>query len=455
MKCSEGISKFILDLSEKYPSQTEFIQAVEEVVRSVYPIVKENSIYRKHKILERLVEPDRSVSFRVDWTDDKGQVRTNRGYRVQFNNALGPYKGGLRFHPTVNLGILKFLGFEQIFKNSLTGQSLGGAKGGSDFNPMGKSDLEVMRFCNSFMEKLHREIGPDRDTPAGDIGVGLREIGYLFGSFRRYENDLFLPSAITGKGPDWGGSLLRPEATGYGLILFLEEMLKVVNHSLSGKRVCISGSGNVAQYAAEMAIESGAKVLTMSDSSGFIFDKNGLSKDKLKFIMLLKNEQRGRIKQFADEFDGVEYLTGSSDDSRRPWRYVKCDIALPCATQNEINEDDAGALVENGVMAVAEGANMPSTKEAIRVFKSAGVLFGPAKAANAGGVAVSGFEMSQDKSGVRWTRAEVLAKLRDTMLEIHKRCTEFGTRSGCIDYVEGSNIAGFKRVADAMVAQGL
>ena len=394
----------------------------------------------------RMVEPERVLMFRVNWVDDNGEIRVNRGYRVQMNSAIGPYKGGLRFHPSVNLGILKFLGFEQVFKNSLTTLPMGGGKGGSDFNPKGKSDNEVMKFCQSFMTELSRHIGPNTDVPAGDIGVGAREIGYLFGQYKRIRNEF--TGVLTGKGINWGGSLIRPEATGYGNVYFAQNMLHANNDSFESKTVSISGSGNVAQYACQKATELGAKIVTMSDSSGFIYDQDGINAEKLAFIMDLKNVRRGRIKEYADKF-GCQFFEG-----KRPWS-IKCDIALPCATQNELNGEEAKMLIDNGCMCVSEGANMPSTPEAIEAFHNAKILFAPGKASNAGGVATSGLEMSQNSLRMNWTREEVDAKLHTIMNDIHLACVKYGTEDGYVNYVKGANIAGFVKVADAMIDQGL
>ena len=432
----------------KNSHEPEFIQAVLEVAETVIPYIEENPKYKSTKILERITEPERVIQFRVPWVDDSGEVQVNRGFRVEFNSAIGPYKGGLRFHPSVNLSILKFLGFEQIFKNSLTTLPMGGGKGGSDFDPKGKSDNEVMKFCQSFMTELSRHIGPDTDVPAGDIGVGGREIGYMFGQYKRLRNEF--TGVLTGKGINWGGSLIRPEATGYGTVYFAAEMLKSKGDDFTGKIVSISGSGNVAQFACEKATELGARVVTMSDSKGFIHDPDGIDAKKLAWIMDLKNNRRGRIKEYASEFDGVSF-----HENKKPWS-VKVDVALPCATQNELNEEQAKELVENGCMAVAEGANMPCTPEAISLFQSRKVSFSPGKASNAGGVATSGLEMSQNSLRFNWTREEVDQKLHNIMLDIHKQCVNFGKQEdGYIDYVKGANIAGFVKVADAMIDQGV
>lgn len=442
----ELVEAFMNKVKAKDGHEPEFIQAVEEVVETVIPFIKDNPIYEQANILERIVEPERVIMFRVPWLDDKGNSQVNRGYRVEFNSAIGPYKGGLRFHPSVNLGILKFLGFEQVFKNSLTTLPMGGGKGGSDFNPKGKSDNEVMKFCQSFMTELSRHIGPNTDVPAGDIGVGGREIGYLFGQYKRIRNEF--TGVLTGKGINWGGSLIRPEATGYGNVYFAQNMLNANNDSFQGKTVSISGSGNVAQYACQKATELGAKVVTMSDSSGFIHDQDGINAEKLAFIMDLKNVKRGRIKEYADKF-GCSFFEG-----KRPWQ-IKCDIALPCATQNELNGEEAKMLLDNGCMCVSEGANMPSTPEAIEAFHNAKILFAPGKASNAGGVATSGLEMSQNSLRMNWTREEVDAKLHTIMNDIHIACVKYGTEDGYVNYVKGANIAGFVKVADAMIDQGL
>jgi len=444
---SKRAEQLIKEVIERNPGETEFHQAVREVIESVMPFLEKNPEYLKARIPDRIVEPERVIMFRVPWMDDAGVVHINRGYRVEMNSAIGPYKGGLRFHPSVNLGILKFLAFEQVFKNSLTTLPMGGGKGGSDFDPKGKSDNEVMRFCQSFMTELSRHIGPDTDVPAGDIGVGGREIGYLFGQYKRLRNEF--TGALTGKGLNWGGSLIRPEATGYGCVYFAEEMLKTRGDSIKGKVCTVSGSGNVAQYIAEKAVESGAKVVTLSDSNGYIFDKHGIDDERLEFVKKLKNVRRGRIKEYAQEFDCEYFPKG-----RWPWE-VKCDVAFPSATQNEISESDARKLVKNGCICVAEGANMPSRPEAIKVFQNAKILFGPGKAANAGGVATSGLEMSQNSQRLPWTREEVDKKLHDIMIAIHEQCVKYGKEGKYIDYVKGANIAGFVKVADAMLEQGL
>jgi len=439
------IHDFMSEVAAKNAGETEFLQAVEEVAEAIIPFMEENPKYNNKMLLERMVEPERVLMFRVPWLDDKGNTQVNRGYRIEFNSAIGPYKGGLRFHPSVNLSILKFLGFEQVFKNSLTTLPMGGGKGGSDFNPKGKSDNEVMKFCQSFMTELCRHIGPNTDVPAGDIGVGGREIGFMFGQYKRIRNEF--TGVLTGKGMSWGGSLIRPEATGYGNVYFAQNMLAVKGDSFKGKTVAISGSGNVAQYACQKATELGAKVVTMSDSSGFIHDTNGIDAEKLAFVMELKNVRRGRIKEYADKF-GCEF------HSARPWS-VNCDIALPCATQNELDEAEAKTLVANGCMLVSEGANMPTTPEAIAVFQDAKILFAPGKASNAGGVATSGLEMSQNSLRMNWTREEVDTKLKQIMQDIHDSCIEYGTEGDYVDYVKGANIAGFVKVADAMLDQGL
>lgn len=438
--------KFMQLVEKRNPAQAEFYQAVEEVMRSVIPFVEEHPEYQKANILERMIEAERILIFRVPWVDDKGNYRVNRGYRVQMNNAIGPYKGGLRFHPGVTLSVLKFLAFEQVFKNSLTTLPMGGGKGGSDFDPKGKSDNEVMSFCQSFMTELFRHIGKDTDVPAGDIGVGAREIGYLFGQFKRLTNEF--TGVLTGKGYTYGGSLIRPEATGYGLLFFVDEMLKTKGETMKNKKVVISGSGNVAQYAIEKTIAMGGIPLTASDSSGFIYDPDGIDNEKLKFILELKNVRRGRIAEYAKKY-GVPYYEGE-----KPWK-IPCDIALPCAVQNELDEKDALLLVKNGCMLVAEGANMPTTPEAIEVLQESHILYAPGKAANAGGVATSGLEMSQNSIRLSWTREEVETKLKGIMKNIHEQCMQYGKKEdGTIDYVKGANIAGFVRVADAMLAEG-
>ncbi|MCK8479146.1 NADP-specific glutamate dehydrogenase [Psychroserpens algicola] len=444
----DKIEAFLNLVKDKNSHETEFLQAVHEVAETVIPFIEENPKYQGKMLLERMVEPERTIIFRVPWIDDQGNTQVNRGFRVEFNSAIGPYKGGLRFHPSVNLSILKFLGFEQVFKNSLTTLPMGGGKGGSDFNPKGKSDNEVMRFCQSFMSELFRHIGPNTDVPAGDIGVGGREIGFLFGQYKRLQNEF--TGVLTGKGISYGGSLIRPEATGYGCVYFAKNMLATNGDSFEGKTVIISGSGNVAQFACEKATQLGAKVITMSDSGGYIHDSEGIDADKLAFIMNLKNVKRGRISEYVNEYPSATYHEGE-----RPWS-VNCDIALPCATQNELNGDEAKQLIDNKVIAVAEGANMPTTPEAIAALQKAKVLFSPGKASNAGGVATSGLEMSQNSLRLNWTRDEVDEKLRKIMDDIHESCVEYGTQSdGYIDYVKGANVAGFVKIADAMLAQGV
>lgn len=441
------VADFLAYLQDKDPHQAEFHQAVHEVIETIAPFLLENPKYLKARIPERMVEPERVIIFRVPWFDDRGEVQVNRGYRIEMNSAIGPYKGGLRFHPTVNLSILKFLAFEQVLKNSLTSLPMGGGKGGSDFEPKGKSDNEVMRFCQSFMTELQRHIGASTDVPAGDIGVGGREIGFLFGQYKRIRNKF--TGVLTGKGMDWGGSLMRPEATGYGAVYFAEEMLKAQGESLVGKTACISGSGNVAQYAAEKILQRGGKVVTMSDSSGTIFDKDGIDREKLNYIMELKNIHRERIKEYAEKY-GCEYF-----EDKRPWS-VPCDIAMPCATENEIDEQDAMSLLANGCKVVSEGANMPSTYEAVHQFLKAKILFAPGKAANAGGVAVSGLEMTQNSMRLSWTREEVDTRLHGIMKNIHDMSVKYGKeKDGSINYVKGANIAGFVKVANSMLAQGL
>ena len=438
---------FIARLIERNPGEVEFHQAVSEVAQHVFPFMEKNPLYEKMKIMERLTEPDRIIRFRVCWEDDKGQIHVNRGYRVQHNNAIGPYKGGVRFHPSVNISVLKFLAFEQTFKNSLTGLPMGGGKGGSDFDPKGKSDSEVMRFCQAFMTELAQHIGHDRDVPAGDIGVGAREIGYLFGQYKRLTHEF--TGALTGKGMEYGGSHIRLEATGYGTVYFMEDMLAEKKDTLEGKIVTISGSGNVSQYACEKAIQLGAKVVTLSDSSGFIYDKDGISGDELAFIKVLKNEKRGRISECPQKFK-CKYHEG-----KVPWD-VPCDIALPCATENELNGKDAETLVKNGCIGISEGANMPTTVEAVEVFRKAKIIHGPAKAANAGGVAISGLEMSQNRTRVTWDQDKLQRALRNIMKEIHAKCLEHGWENkNDIDYFKGANIGGFKKVADAMLAYGV
>lgn len=443
----EKIEAFVKQVAKKNTHEAEFLQAVHEVAETVIPFIEENPKYADHNLLERMVEPERVIMFRVPWMDDKGNARVNRGFRIEMNSAIGPYKGGLRFHPTVNLSVLKFLAFEQVFKNSLTTLPMGGGKGGSDFDPKGKSDNEVMRFCQSFMTELSRHIGPDTDVPAGDIGVGGREIGYLFGQYKRIRNEF--TGVLTGKGLSYGGSLIRPEATGYGCVYFVSEMLDSRGDNLEGKTVSISGSGNVAQYACEKATELGAKVVTVSDSGGYVYDKEGINQEKLDFIKELKNEKRGRISEYAEKF-GCEYFEGE-----RPWS-VKCDVALPCATQNELNQKEAQTLIKNGLILVAEGANMPCTPEAVEEFHKAKIFFAPGKASNAGGVATSGLEMTQNSMRYNWTAEEVDNKLQEIMKDIHHSCVQYGCNDkGFVDYVRGANIAGFVKVADAMIAQGI
>jgi glutamate dehydrogenase (NADP+) len=447
MSVSQTVAGFMERLVAKNPAEPEFHQAVKEVVDSLIPCLEKHPEYMEHKILERMTEPDRIYIFRVPWLDDKGEIQVNRGFRVEFNNAIGPYKGGLRFHPTVNLGILKFLGFEQILKNSLTTLPMGGGKGGSDFDPKGKSDFEVMRFCQSFMNELYKHIGANIDVPAGDIGVGGREIGYLFGQFKKLTRSF--EGVFTGKGLNWGGSLIRPEATGYGCVYFAEEMLKTKGQSFKGKTVAVSGSGNVAQYAIEKVNQLGGKVVTASDSNGTIVDKDGIKAEKWDFLMELKNVKRGRIKDYADKFH-CEYFEG-----KRPW-FVKCDVALPCATQNEVSGDDAKALVANGCICVSEGANMPTTLEGVEVFLKKKTLYGPGKASNAGGVATSGLEMSQNSLRLSWSREEVDERLHNIMTGIHKAALETSTEYGDPgNYVLGANIAGFIKVANSMIDQGV
>ncbi|CAA0186720.1 glutamate dehydrogenase, NADP-specific [Tenacibaculum maritimum] len=442
------INTFMDYVKERNSNQPEFLQAVHEVAETVIPFIESNPKYQGKKLLERMVEPERTLMFRVAWVDDKGETQVNRGYRVEFNSAIGPYKGGLRFHPSVNLSILKFLGFEQVFKNSLTTLPMGGGKGGSDFNPKGKSDREVMAFCQAFMSELFRHIGANTDVPAGDIGVGGREIGFMFGQYKKLRNEF--TGVLTGKGASWGGSLIRPEATGYGDVYFAENMLKTKGDSFEGKTVAISGSGNVAQYATEKATELGAKVVTLSDSSGYIYDQDGIDAEKLAYVMEIKNVRRGRIHEYVEKYPNAKFFKGE-----RPWS-IKCDVALPCATQNELNGEEAKTLVANGCICVAEGANMPSTPEAIEVFQNAKILFAPGKASNAGGVATSGLEMSQNSLRYNWTREEVDAKLHQIMNDIHASCVEYGTqKDGFVDYVKGANVAGFVKVADAMLDQGV
>ena len=445
---NNSIKDFISKVEKMNPNEPEFLQAVTEVAEVIIPFIEENKEYQGIKLLERMVEPERVLMFRVPWTDDSGEIQVNRGYRVEFNSSIGPYKGGLRFHPTVNLSILKFLGFEQVFKNSLTTLPMGGGKGGSDFNPKGKTDAEVMRFCQSFMTELSRHIGPNTDVPAGDIGVGGREIGFLFGQYKRLRNEF--TGVLTGKGLSYGGSLIRPEATGYGNVYFAKNMLATKGDSFVGKTVVISGSGNVAQYAAEKTIEFGGKVVTLSDSGGYIYDSEGLNEEKLAFVMNLKNVKRGRISEYINQYPAAKYFAGE-----RPWN-IKCDIALPCATQNEVDKEEAQLLVDNGCFCIGEGANMPCTPEAIEVFTNNKILFSPGKASNAGGVATSGLEMSQNSLRLNWTSEEVDSKLHAIMNDIHEACVKYGKdETGYVDYVKGANIAGFVKLADAMIAQGV
>jgi len=440
------LDSFMDSVINKNPEQIEFHQAVKEVMGSIWPFLDENPHYMHANIIERLVEPERVIMFRVPWVDDQGNVQVNRGFRVEFNSAIGPYKGGLRFHPSVNLGILKFLGFEQSFKNSLTSLPMGGGKGGSDFDPKGKSDNEVMSFCQSFMSELQRHIGPYTDVPAGDIGVGGREIGYMFGQYKKIRNEF--TGVLTGKAINWGGSLIRPEATGYGAVYFADEMLKQHENTIADKIVTVSGSGNVAQYAVQKVNDLGGKVVTLSDSSGSIYDVNGVDSEKLEFVMDLKNNKRGRIKEYADKYN-VEYFEGL-----RPW-HIKCDIAIPCATQNEINISDAKQLIKNKCIGVVEGANMPTEAEAVDLFIDNKILFGPGKAANAGGVAVSGLEMSQNSMFASWSREEVDLKLQNIMKNIHTQCVVYGEEDNYVNYIKGANIAGFIKVADSMLDQGV
>ncbi|MGA4446488.1 NADP-specific glutamate dehydrogenase [Ectopseudomonas chengduensis] len=443
---SLSVDSFLARLKQRDPDQPEFHQAVEEVVRSLWPFLEASPRYREAGILERMVEPERAILFRVPWVDDRGQVQVNRGYRIQMSSAIGPYKGGLRFHPSVNLGVLKFLAFEQVFKNSLTSLPMGGGKGGSDFDPKGKSEGEVMRFCQSFMAELYRHIGADLDVPAGDIGVGGREIGYLFGQYKRLSNQF--TSVLTGKGLSYGGSLIRPEATGYGCVYFAQEMLKRIDQGFEDKRVAISGSGNVAQYAAQKVMELGGRVISVSDSEGTLYAEGGLSEEQWLYLMDLKNVRRGRLREMAEHY-GLPFLAG-----QRPWG-LPCDIALPCATQNELDGEDARTLLKNGCICVAEGANMPSTLEAVDLFVEAGICYAPGKASNAGGVATSGLEMSQNAMRQHWSAGEVDERLHGIMQNIHHACVHYGEENGRINYVKGANIAGFVKVADAMLAQGV
>ena len=441
------ITGFLREIEKRNSHEPEFMQAVKEVAEDLIPYIIKQDIYHGKNILMRMCEPERVLMFRVNWVDDKGEIRVNRGYRIEMNSAIGPYKGGLRFHPSVNLSILKFLAFEQVFKNSLTTLPMGGGKGGSDFDPKNKSDSEVMRFCQSFMTELFRHIGPNTDIPAGDIGVGGREIGYMFGQYKRLKNEF--TGVLTGKGVSWGGSLIRPEATGYGTVYFAEDMLNYEGNSLKGKTVTISGSGNVAQYAAEKCLHLGAKVLTMSDSYGFIFDKDGINEDKLKHIMFLKNVKRSRISEYLKKYPNASYMR-----DKKPWG-IKCDVALPCATQNELDHIDAKNLIANGCYCVAEGANMPCTIKAISEFKLNKIFYAPGKASNAGGVAVSGLEMAQNSLRYSWSREEVDEKLKQIMINIHRSCLEYGKEKDYINYGKGANISSFIKVADAMLAQGV
>ena len=445
----EKIEGFLNLVKQRNGLEPEFLQAVEEVAETVIPYIVKHDIYHGKNILLRMVEPERTVTFRVNWVDDDGEIQVNRGYRIQMNSAIGPYKGGLRFHPSVNMSILKFLAFEQVFKNSLTTLPMGGGKGGSDFDPKGKSDNEIMRFCHAFMSELFRHIGPNTDVPAGDIGVGGREIGFLFGMYKKLKNEF--TGVLTGKGVTWGGSLIRPEATGYGTVYFAQKMFQTKGDDIKGKTVTISGSGNVAQFAAEKVIQLGGKVITLSDSSGYIIDNEGIDNNKLAFVMDLKNNKRGRISAYVDAYPNAKFVA-----NKTPWG-EPCDIALPCATQNELNGTDAKTLLKNGCICVSEGANMPSTKDAVAVFQNAKILFAPGKASNAGGVATSGLEMTQNSLRYNWTRKEVDDKLKDIMGNIHDKCIQFGKdeETGYIDYVKGANIAGFVKVADAMLAQGV
>jgi glutamate dehydrogenase (NADP+) len=445
---SKSIQSFVEAVALRNPNEPEFMQAVHEVAETVIPFIEENKKYQNKMLLERMVESERVIMFRVVWTDDAGNTQVNRGYRIQMNSAIGPYKGGIRFHPSVNLSILKFLAFEQTFKNSLTTLPMGGGKGGADFDPKGKSDNEVMRFCQAFMTELSKHIGGNTDVPAGDIGVGGREVGYMFGQYKRLRNEF--TGVLTGKGISFGGSLIRPEATGYGDVYFAQSMLQTKGDSFTGKTVVVSGSGNVAQYAAEKATQLGGKVVTMSDSSGYIYDAEGINAEKLAYVMEIKNELRGRISDYLKKYPNAKFVEG-----KRPWE-VKCDVALPCATQNELNEEEARTLIAHGCVCVAEGANMPSTPEAVMVFQKAKILFAPGKASNAGGVATSGLEMSQNSLRLSWTSEEVDERLKRIMLDIHASCVKYGSdANGYVDYVKGANIAGFVKVADAMLAQGV
>jgi glutamate dehydrogenase (NADP+) len=445
---SQSIQSFVEAVAKRNPNEPEFMQAVHEVAETVIPFIEENKKYQNKLLLERMVEPERVIMFRVVWVDDKGETQVNRGFRIQMNSAIGPYKGGIRFHPSVNLSILKFLAFEQTFKNSLTTLPMGGGKGGANFDPKGKSDNEIMRFCQAFMTELSKHIGGNTDVPAGDIGVGGREVGYMFGQYKRLRNEF--TGVLTGKGISFGGSLIRPEATGYGDVYFAQSMLATKGQSFEGKTVVVSGSGNVAQYAAEKATQLGGKVVTMSDSAGYIYDEAGIDAEKLAYVMEIKNVNYGRISDYLTKYPNAKYVAG-----KRPWE-VKCDIALPCATQNELNDEEAKVLVANGCICVAEGANMPSTPEAVTVFQKAKILFAPGKASNAGGVATSGLEMSQNSLRLSWTSEEVDERLKNIMLDIHASCVQYGSDgNGYVDYVKGANIAGFVKVADAMLAQGV
>ena len=444
-KTQEYLERYMEGVTKRNPGEPEFIQAVYEVAATVFPFIADKPIYHELQILERMAEPDRVVYFRVPWTDDEGNIRNNRGFRVQFNNSIGPYKGGIRFHPSVNLSVLKFLGFEQTFKNSLTGLPMGGGKGGANFNPKGKSDLEIMRFCQSFVTELYRHIGPDTDVPAGDIGVGAREIGFMFGQYKRITNNFV--GVLTGKGLSFGGSKMRTEATGYGAVYYLENMLNHVKDGVEGKRVLVSGSGNVATHAAEKVLQLGGKALTLSDSGGFIYDPDGLTQEKIDWIKELKGVRQGRISEYVKEFTHATFSEG------RPWG-IEADLALPCATQNEVNGDEAATMIKNGLKAIAEGANMPCEQAAVDAFQDAGVMFGPAKAANAGGVGVSGLEMSQNSGRVSWTDEVLHGHLKDMMKNIHDSCVEYGQGPDGVNYLKGANIAGFVKVADAMLAYG-
>ena len=445
---SQSVTAFLGEVAKRNANEPEFMQAVREVAETVIPFIEENPKYQGKMLLERMVEPERVIMFRIAWIDDKGTTQVNRGFRIQMNSAIGPYKGGIRFHPSVNLSILKFLAFEQVFKNSLTTLPMGGGKGGADFDPKGKSDVEIMRFCQAFMTELSKHIGADTDVPAGDIGVGGREVGYMFGQYKRLRNEF--TGVLTGKGISFGGSLIRPEATGYGDVYFADSMLKTKGKSFAGQTVVVSGSGNVAQYAAEKATQLGGKVVTMSDSSGYIYDEAGIDAEKLAYVMEIKNVNYGRISDYVKKYPSAKFVEG-----KRPWE-VKCDIALPCATQNELNEDEAKTLVANGCFCVAEGANMPTTPEAVIVFQNAKILFAPGKASNAGGVATSGLEMSQNSLRLSWTSEEVDERLKGIMKNIHEACVKYGSdANGYVDYVKGANIAGFVKVADAMLGQGV